>query len=91
MIGLTHCPHLPDLLSDRQERDFNSSEKGGDFEVSDPQCCIQKLITNLEKSCIQKLINNIGDKREQGQNTSVSVYNILSLLFVVVVVVFCVF
>ena len=25
MIGLTHCPHLPDLLSDRQERDFDSS------------------------------------------------------------------
>ena len=24
-IGLTHCPHLPDLLSDRQERDFDSS------------------------------------------------------------------
>ena len=26
LIGLTHCPHLPDLLSDRQERDFDSSE-----------------------------------------------------------------
>jgi hypothetical protein len=25
LIGLTHCPHLPDLLSDRQERDFDSS------------------------------------------------------------------
>jgi hypothetical protein len=24
-VGLTHCPHLPDLLSDRQERDFDSS------------------------------------------------------------------
>jgi hypothetical protein len=26
LIGLTHCPHLPDLLSDRQERDFDSSD-----------------------------------------------------------------
>jgi hypothetical protein len=25
LIGLTHCPHLPDPLSDRQERDFDSS------------------------------------------------------------------
>jgi hypothetical protein len=25
LIGLTHCPHLPDLLSDRQERDFDNS------------------------------------------------------------------
>jgi hypothetical protein len=25
LIGLTHCLHLPDLLSDRQERDFDSS------------------------------------------------------------------
>ena len=25
LIGLTHCPHLPDLLSDRQEKDFDSS------------------------------------------------------------------
>jgi hypothetical protein len=28
LIGLTHCPHLPDLLSDRQERDFDSSAQG---------------------------------------------------------------
>ena len=26
LIGLTHCPHLPDLLSDRQERHFDSSD-----------------------------------------------------------------
>ena len=25
VIGLTHCPHLPDLLSDKQERDFDGS------------------------------------------------------------------
>jgi len=28
LIGLTHCPHLPDLLSDRQERDSDSSVAG---------------------------------------------------------------
>jgi len=27
LIGLTHCPHVPALLSDRHERDFDSSVK----------------------------------------------------------------
>jgi hypothetical protein len=31
LIGLAHCPHLPDLLSDRQERDFDSSAITSNF------------------------------------------------------------
>ena len=56
-IGLTHCPHLPDLLSDRQEGDFDSSGKV----IQMLLCNITMTPTNMSgyRKVIQMLLCNI--------------------------------